>query len=262
LTHFPSPPNEFKPANDGFVTRARQFPTNLQATFPAFGPPSVIAIGEPSLTESKTSTPWVIVLMHEHFHQLQYAQAGYFQAVETLGLSHGDQTSMWILNYPFPYKNAAVAKDFAELRDQLLVTVGLPDGSEFRLASKKYLAMRSAFFGRLSPDDHKYLSFQLWQEGIARYAQIAAAEAAAGYHPTEAFQHLPDYEPFSGSPSKLRPSTLQELHAIDLATAGRVVVYSFGATEGMLLDRLNPRWKSEYFQHMLTTDPLFVLSNH
>ena len=58
--------------------------------------------------------------MHEHFHQLQYAQPGYYQAVAALGLSHGDQTGMWILNYPFPYTSASVTKSFAALRDQLL----------------------------------------------------------------------------------------------------------------------------------------------
>jgi len=25
----------------------------------------------------------------------------------------------------------------------------------------------------------------------------------------------------------------------------------------MLLDRINPGWKDQYFQHLLTTDPLF-----
>ena len=61
--------------------------------------------------------------MHEHFHQLQYAQPGYFQAVAALGLSHGDQTGTWILNYPFPYTNASIGKEFAALRDQLLLTI-------------------------------------------------------------------------------------------------------------------------------------------
>jgi hypothetical protein len=60
--------------------------------------------------------------MHEHSHQLQNAQAGYSQAVAALGLSHGDQTGMWMLNYPFPYTNAGVVRTFAELRDQLLLT--------------------------------------------------------------------------------------------------------------------------------------------
>jgi|SRR5579864_1222969 len=70
--------------------RPRQFPTNLLATFPAFGPPSVIVIGEPENTDAKTSTPWEIMLMHEHFHQLQDAQPGIFDAVNKLGLARGD----------------------------------------------------------------------------------------------------------------------------------------------------------------------------
>jgi hypothetical protein len=37
----------------------------------------------------------------------------------------------------------------------------------------------------------------------------------------------------------------------------RIFVYSFGAAEGLLLDRLNPDWKSEYFKHPLSTDALF-----
>ena len=258
LTHFPGSPDGFKPTNDDFLSRPRQFPTDFQATFPAFGPPSVIAVGQPFNTASKTSTPWEIVLMHEHFHQLQYAHPGYFEAVAALGLSHGDQSGMWILNYPFPYNNPTVATSFAKLRDQLLLTVGSKDGRAFREAAMHYIEMRRAFFAQLSPEDHKYFSFQLWQEGIARYTQVKAAEAAAAYQASAAYKRLPDYLPFSGIPSKLRERTLQELGAIDLTEAGREVVYSFGAVEGMLLDRLNPYWKSQYFQYMLTMDPLFV----
>ena len=98
----------------------RQFSTDLLATFPAFGPPSVIVIGEPANTTSKTSTPWLITLMHEHFHQSQYAQPGYFQAVEDLGLSHADKTGMWMLNYPFPYEKPAIAQGLSRLRDLYL----------------------------------------------------------------------------------------------------------------------------------------------
>jgi hypothetical protein len=77
------------------------------------------------------------------------------------------------------------------------------------------------------------------------------------FHP---LQHAGLSRRSSGASSTLRSSTLNELREIDLAKAGRVAVYSFGAVEGILLDRLNLQWKSEYFQHTLTTDPLFALS--
>src|SRR5213593_1440308 len=60
LTHHPAPPGDFKKGGDEFYVRPRHFPTNLLATFPAFGPPSVIVIGEPENTNSKTSTRWLI----------------------------------------------------------------------------------------------------------------------------------------------------------------------------------------------------------
>lgn len=120
LTHHPAPPKDFQAIGDGFYARPRQFPLNLLATFPAFGPQSVIVIGEPQNTNSKTSTPWLITLMHEHFHQLQNAQPGYFQAVQDLGLRGDDNTGMWMLNYPFPYERAEVMHAFANLRDLLL----------------------------------------------------------------------------------------------------------------------------------------------
>ena len=46
--------------------------------------------------------------MHEHFHQLQWAQPEYLKAIDDLGLSKGDATGMWMLNYPFPYDDPEI----------------------------------------------------------------------------------------------------------------------------------------------------------
>ena len=257
LTHDAEPSKDFEKVADDLYARPRQFSTRLLATFPAFGPPSVIVIGEPANTESKTSTPWLITLMHEHFHQLQNAQPEYQTAVEGLGLSRGDQSGMWMLDYPFPYDKPEVAQAFAHLRDQLYSAVAETDQSKFKKLAKQYVQERRKFFAQLSRDDHKYLSFQLWQEGIARYTQIKAAEAAAHHQPTAEYAALADYEPFSSYASKARNDTLSELKQADLTRMKRVVVYSFGAAEGLLLDRLNPSWKDQYFQHMLSLDSFF-----
>jgi hypothetical protein len=257
LTHHPAPPKDFKEVGDGFYVRPRQFATNLLATFPAFGPPSVIVIGEPRNTSSKTSTPWLITLMHEHFHQLQNAQAGYFQAVEDLGLSRGDTTGMWMLNYPFPYEKPEVAQSFASLRDLLLSAVTEPDQDKVANLAKRYILERKKFFAQLSSDDKKYFNFQLWQEGIARYTQIKVAEAAAQYQPTAEYAALFDFESFTSYAARARTETLSELKEVDLREWKRAAVYSFGAAEGLLLDRLNPKWKDEYFKHPLSMDSFF-----
>jgi uncharacterized MAPEG superfamily protein len=258
LTHDTNPPKDFKQVANGLYARPRQYPVNLQATFPAFGPPAVMVVGEPANTGSKTSTAWLFVLMHEHFHQLQWAQPGYYAAVNGLGLSRGDNTGMWMLNYPFPYENPVIARAFADLRDLLLRAVNEPDGPEFRAIATEYINARTKFFAQLSPDDHKYFAFQLWQEGIARYTEVKSAEAAASYQPTPQFAALADYEPVSEFAKRKRSLTLDDLKHADLPSGKREVVYPFGATEGFLLDRINPNWKEQYFEHMLSTDSFFA----
>jgi len=257
LTHHPAPPAEMKNVGDGVYARPRQFSPNLQATFPAFGPPSVIVIGVPSNTESRTSTPWLFTVMHEHFHQLQNAQPGYFDAVKAVGLSKGDTTGMWMLNYPFPYEKAEVVEGFGQLRDLLARALEEKDQVKFSELAKEYVAERRKFFGLLSGDDRKYLNFQLWQEGIARYTEVKSAEAAAEYQPTKAFSALADYEPFAAYSARVRGKTLDELKRADLADWKRQIVYSFGAGEGFLLDRMNPTWKEDYFKRMFSLDPYF-----
>ena len=257
LTRYPSPPKGFTKVDREFWARPRQFATNLLATFPAFGPSSVIVIGEPANTDAKTSTPWLFVVMHEHFHQLQNAQPGYFKATEALGLARGETSGMWMLNYPFPYGDAAVGAAFAHLRDSLVASLREQDPVKFAALASTYRAERKTFLARLAPDDRKYLSFQIWQEGIAHYTQVVAAEAAASYAPTPEYSALADVRPLADVGRTMRAQTLAALGQVDLASAERVAVYPFGCAEGFLLDRLDPKWKAEYFAHMFTLDPFF-----
>jgi hypothetical protein len=257
LTHFPAPPKDFTKVEEGIYARPRQFDPHFLATFPAFGPPAVIIVGQAQNTNAKRSTPWLTTLMHEHFHQFQDGQPGYFDAVDQLGLSGGDTTGMWMLNYPFPYDQPEVVRSFSQLRDLLLHTLAEVDPDRFKKGAAEYVLRRKQVFAQLSPNDQKYLSFQLWQEGVARYTEIKAAEAAAGYQPTIAYRSLSDYEPFPAIAARARTATLDELRQADISKLKRVFVYSFGAAEGLLLDRLNPGWKNAYFQHPLSTDMLF-----
>ncbi len=257
LTHHPAPPGNFRKLSDDFYSRERTFSTHLLATFPAFGPPSVIVIGEPESTSAKTSTPWLITVMHEHFHQLQNAQPEYYEGVENLGLTHGDKTGMWMLNYPFPYVEQRVNKGFDRVRNLLLETLAQPDPQKFARLAAQYSAARKQFFAQLSADDHKYLAFQLWQEGIARYTQIKCAEAAADFQPSVEYAALRDFQPFAEYAKTARPDTLDELRKLDISKSKREVVYSWGAAEGFLLDRLTDRWRDGYFSHPFSLDSFF-----
>jgi hypothetical protein len=262
LIGYPQAPTGFEKVghsdrlNSHVYARPRQFPTSLLATFPAFGDQvPVIVIGQPQNTNSKTSDGWVITLLHEHFHQLQNSQPGYFQQVTDLGLSKGDQTGMWMLNYDFPYKESA--EPFLELKALLLDALNTSDKKQFQSKAAAYVLARKKFMAGLKDDDHKYISFQLWQEGMARYTELKVAEAIAERQPSADFSKLPDFEAFSSLGEKARSSTLKELEQARLEEWKRRAFYSFGAAEGLLLDRLNPKWKDKYFTSKFSTDSYF-----
>jgi hypothetical protein len=262
LIKHPTRPQGF--ANAGYsdrlesnvYVRPRKFPPNFLATFPALGDGiPVIVIGEPQNTEAKTSTPWVITFLHEHFHQLQYSQPDYQTGVAKLDLAKGDNTGMWMLNFPFPYDSQV--EPFNRLKTLLLAALNEDDKKTFRSKASAYIAERKHFLASLKPDDRNYFEFQIWQEGLARYTQVKVAEAASTYQPTNEFKDLKDYEPFADYAKHARTDTEDELKRADIAKWHRVVFYSFGACEGLLLDRLNPKWQGLYFKDRFKTATYF-----
>lgn len=260
LFRHPYPPDEF--ASLGFdeqlgsEVRVRpnsgQYPLNFLATFPAIRGVNTVVIGQPENTD-KDSTLWVIVAMHEHFHQLQYTRPWYYDSVAALELDGGDDSGMWQLNYPFPYEDVNVAEAFARYVASLQDSLGLPGGSDDE-NFRRYRAARTALREQLGDSDYRYLSFQLWQEGIARYTEYQVAETAALHHePLPEFMSLADFKSYAEAARVLKAMHAKEMSNLDIRTGKRTVFYPVGASEGLLLDKRNPAWKSRYF-----AEPFFV----
>jgi len=238
--------------------RDRKFQTNLLATFPAVGGVSTIVIGQAENTDSKTSTPWVITLLHEHFHQLQDSQPRFYEEVEKLNLSRGDQTGMWMLNYPFPYASAEVSQQFTVLARLLVEALDAKTKTLFPGKLAAYLDARRALKKLLSADDYKYLSFQLWKEGMARYTEYRVAEwAASKYQPTREFRELKDFMPFATVAKQVRDGIVRELSTLQLGEYKRVAFYPLGAGEGLLLDRAKSKWRNRYFAEKFDNEIYF-----
>jgi hypothetical protein len=230
----------------------------MQATFPAVNGVWTIVIGQAENTESKTSSRWVITFLHEHFHQLQYTKPRYQAGVDGLGLARGDQTGMWMLNYPFPYTTPEVKDQFAVLSRRLAEALQARPQPDFAAKLAAYLEARKKFRSLLKDDEYKYLAFQFWQEGIARYTEYHLAErAAADYQPSQAFQDLPDYQSFSAVAQSILKGMEKELNTVQLDKAKRTVVYNFGAAEGLVLDRARPGWTKRYFEDWFALDKHF-----
>jgi hypothetical protein len=237
-------------------TRDRKLSPNFLATFPAVSGVSTIVVGQPAATR-KASTPWVLTILHEHFHQLQHSRPGYYPGVDALGLSRGDQTGMWMLNYAFPYDSAAVQMRFAALMTALDVALDSTSTSSRDARWRLVADARRALHDALPADDDRYLAFQMWQEGVARYTELAVARwAAERYAPAEAFRALPDFTSYASTAHELERELRRELRDDVLARDRRVVFYPAGAATALLLDRLSPGWRAQYFEQRFSLDGL------
>lgn len=255
LMRHPTPSADFLPLGfdpllkSNVYYRKRTFPAHWLATFPAIkgSMVSTIVVGQAEQTSVKTSTPWVITLLHEHFHQLQNSQPNYYSDVAALDLSGGDQTGMWMLNFAFPYDRKEVQDKFSKLSMMLAETIQSPP-SELKRKTSAYLKAREEFGRLVSEKEFRYLNFQFWQEGIARYTEYRIADLAAKtFRASKQFQQLPDYTPFSEVAATTYGRIFKQLRNQKLEVSRREVVYPFGAAEGWLLDRLNPKWRASYF---------------
>jgi hypothetical protein len=264
LIRHPAPSKDFSPLGyDALLKseiyfRPRTVQPNLLATYPAVGGVSTIVVGQPANTQAKTSTRWVVTLLHEHFHQLQDSQPNFYTEVGALGLARGDQTGMWMLNFPFPYERADVEQQFNLMSRALVDALRSTDKKDFKEKLSIYLAARKNFQALLAPDDYKYFSFQLWKEGVARYTEYRIAErAAARYKPSKEFASLKDYSSFSEDNRATLARILNDLQNIELSKRQRTAFYPFGAAEAMLLDRVNPKWQQRYFAEKFSLDRFF-----
>jgi len=263
LVRHPKPPGGFTSLGyDSLLKsdvcyRKRSFPTNFLATFPAVDAVPTIVVGQAENTAVKTSTPWIVTLLHEHFHQLQMSQPTYNADVDGLNLSRGDKTGMWMLNFPFTYDSARVKDGFSTLAKSLWDAIQATE-TDFRPKLAAYRNARRQFQEMLSADDYRYFSFQLWQEGIARYTEYHIARlAAAEYKATQEFRSLKDFTAFDAVAESLLKGILGELSSLPLGDYRRVAFYPLGAGEGLLLDRANPEWRNRYFADKFYLDRYF-----
>ncbi|MEO0422714.1 MAG: hypothetical protein AAF184_10290 [Pseudomonadota bacterium] len=233
-----------------------RFSPELLATFPAVGGVNTVVVGTAERT-GKSSTLWVLTLLHEHFHQWQYTREDYYSAVASLDLDGGDTTGMWQLNFPFAYEDEEVGEAVARYRSDVAAALEAAAAAAPAEVAKGVIEARAHLRATLSAADHRYLDFQLWQEGVARYTELLVAREAIGRHtPTEAFSALADVVSYAQALALLEAQLARELSVLDLARHRREAFYPLGAQEALLLDRVHPLWRERYYRHKFSLGAL------
>lgn len=261
LLNHPYPTSDFKLSENDTVLgtkilyRDRQFSSSLLATFPAINGVNCIVVGTPENT-SKSSTEWITTLLHEHFHQFQFSQPDYYKSVDDLHLSNGDESGMWMLNYPFPYDDKFIVEQYEKLKLALIDTLESINTKKFKRKLTYYLKQRSLFQLLLNNTDFDYFSLQVWQEGIARYTEYDFLSHLNSYTPSNEVTKLNDFMPFDLFMEIFKKSQMDALFELKLDKDKRLCFYALGMAEGILLDTCNPNWKVNYF------DKKFYIENY
>lgn len=235
---------------DNLLSRPTSFNKSFLATFPLLENKPTIVVGTPENT-GKSPIDWTVTLLHEHFHQLQFSKPNYFSAQKALNLDKGDQTGMWMLNHPFPYEDDQVNSQIKVMALNLLSE----DSIGAHIILEKHKDLKQKLKSKIGDEHYRYLNLQLWQEGFARYIEMELVtewienfdQIDQDRFRLEEIQNLKEnqneeitYHLIKSSPKELK----------------RIYFYALGAAEARLINRVNPEWKSHYFDQLFTTDHL------
>jgi len=186
---------------------------------------------------------WVITALHEMFHIYQYSK-GYLEKVNNLNLAYGDDAS-WMLQYPFPYQDTSVLT-ITHILGYLSYNIHKSNSFEENMYDclmlmdviNLYRDQLNREYG--NDDNYWYSSFQQTTEGVAKYTEIKMAEIAATvYTPLSTSFHFKD----------IYTSQINVVRHSGKGTDGRLTFYYLGLGKCLVLDRINPIWKVDYFNN-------------
>lgn len=260
IEHYYQPDDFERMAYDTIIhSNVHKRPTQMNkgflATFPYEGL-NTIVIGTPENT-GLNSTEWIITLLHERFHQYQYSAPKYFLDANDLNLANGDESGMWQLNYPFPYQDPLVINAYEVYTNALYHAVEAIGTEKWVEAKDTYFDARKKFKAKLSEDDYKYISFQWYQEGIARYTEYAFLERLEDYEVSESVSQLPDFVPFNEYKQSFYEKHLANVINLKLEDVGRITVYDVGFAEALILREINPDWNKKYLLERFDLEKLY-----
>jgi hypothetical protein len=219
--------------------RPTSFPTNILASFPAVDNVPTIVIGTPEAT-GMAAGAWVLTIFHEHFHQMQFSWPGYYPGTTDLDLDRGDESGMWMLDYPFPYEREETARSFRVMAQRLIAVLDAQGTETFDGALREYWLSRNAAKSTVSDADWRYIELQFWQEGVARWTEGAIGALS---------------DNLSDATEEARLRIIRELSSLDLPSQKRAAVYPIGAAEAMVLEAGGSDWRATYWTEAFSLGP-------
>ncbi len=164
---------------------------------------------------------------------------------------------MWQLNYAFPYDSSIIIEQYKKYIAALSKSFSSIDNRSFKKDFKIYISERNKFRQLLKPADYRYFSFQVWQEGIARYSEYKFLQELDNYQPSKDIIQLPDFISFKEYKSEFIIREKNGLEKLKLNIDKRICFYAVGFAEGILLDKLNPEWHDRFLRDKFYIEKYF-----
>ncbi len=184
------------------------------------------------------SENYVATIEHEAFHALEQTIApARLAAAENAGAVESG----------YPWNDAALERAWQEETDLLVQAVQAQDDGRARELARQFLARRTERRAMLrgNPEFADFERQREWEEGLAKYADVAIRRAPArtpGYAPVPALSADPRFKGYANS---------ERFYAEQLAETGRLAnregetrLYYTGMAQAVLLDRFMPNWKA------------------
>ncbi len=217
--------------------RKRELEVDLSASFDVADEPSMIVMGMPKAL-GLGRTDWILTLAHEAFHQYQSRIPGYATQVDALGLRAGNASATWMLDYPFPYADPVVGAAVVEMTraGTAFLEATSPDARQAAIAD--YVKARRRAMRAVTAEQWRYYEFQIGQEGVARWTELALAVAASRQDRS-----------MTKAAADRRLSLIASFRSIGTQGIGvwkRGAFYPLGAVEVEMLDGLGAHWRAVY----------------
>ncbi|WP_299122365.1 hypothetical protein [uncultured Tenacibaculum sp.] len=95
-------------------------------------------------------------------------------------------------------------------------------------------------------DDYKYISFQWYQEGIARYTEYAFLRLLQDFEPSKEVLNLKDFVAYEVYLKEFYTRHLENVKKMKLSKEKRITVYDIGFAEALVIEHVNKDWKDKY----------------
>ena len=254
LFHHPDPPEGYSELyklkySTPIYFKKTQDSISYHATFPVN---NIFTVVVSSPEKDDNTSVWVLKTVHEMFHVFQDKKISN-ELKDKHNFRKGIFENTNELNFPFDYFNEerltieriAAEKVYTTLIDSLT-------DSSIKVFRRRFRDIY--FIQELLVEDSlqlKYKSHMEWYEGVARYVEHKLAELSSSsknYSPTAEYQKFyPNADYTKLNKRYQRSSTINPIRFVGEGVIGKLMFYYMGMGKALLLDKIKPEWKNNYF---------------